>query len=213
MQKKMSRKAKAITVVATLLALCAVVALVIVFATGGCRDKSLSNGSNPISDQASSQIDDSQTVANGDTVYDYNDLATAIADVPRKEALDEIYVLLEGYWVTQGDPFVGFFINSKGEHEVEYGLYQSGFGGRGKIVGGNATGTYQTTLYVLFPAVPANEMDGARPESTETFYLDIGGLYQPGSTTIKVKTESLGIGGWYTYQPGGSTLQQAFENR
>jgi hypothetical protein len=155
-----------------------------------------------------------------DTVYDYNDLSTAIADVPRKEALDEIYILLEGYWITSEYPFVGFFINENGAHEIEYGLFQTSWGARGEIVGGHATGKYEAELTIHIPAVPANEMDDGSPESIQTVYIDIGGLYQDG--TIRVKIEDL-IGlatedgakdnsGWLTYEPGGYTLEQAFDN-
>jgi hypothetical protein len=145
-------------------------------------------------------------------VYDYNDLSTAIADIPRKEALDEMYILLEGYWITEGNQFVGFFIDENGNHEIEYGLFRSSFGARGRITDGHATGTYEATLTLYIPAVPENAMDDAKPERTETIHIDIGGLYGPGGTTIKVKSENLDIGGWYTYEPGGYTLQQAFEN-
>ena len=149
--------------------------------------------------------------SNGGVVYDYNDLETAVRDIPRKEALDEIYILLSGYWITRTDPFVGFMINDKGEHEIEYGLFRTSFGARGRIIDGYATGAYEATLIVFFPAVPATAMDGARPESTETIYIDISGLYEP-RTTIKVKSDKIGNGGWYTFEPGGSTLQQAYEN-
>jgi len=156
------------------------------------------------------------------TVYDYNDLSSAIADVPKKEALDEMYILLEGYWITTTSdyPFVGFSINENGTHEIEYGLFQTSWGLRGEIVDGYAMGAYEAALIIHIPAAPPNEMDDGYPESIQTIYIDIGGLYQDG--TIRVKIEELfeldtddGLKDnsvWFTYKPGGTTLEEAFEN-
>ena len=147
----------------------------------------------------------------GDTVYDYNDLSTAVADIPREEALDEMYILLEGYWITNDDPFFGF-VYIDGVPGIEYGLFQTEFGAAGKITGGHATGAYEAELTVFFPAVAEDMMSSGRPESTQTVHIDIGGLYEPGST-IKVKVEDLGNGGWYTYQYGGASVQEAFQSK
>jgi len=160
----------------------------------------------------------------GDVEYDYNDLSTAVADIPNKKALDAIYILLEGYWITTTSdyPFIGFFTNDNGDHEVEYGLFQTSWGLRGVIVDGSATGTYEATLILYCPAIPADEMGIEVPESIQTITIDISGLCQSGDPTIRVKIENLfeldtddGVKDnsvWFTYKPGGSTLEQAFDN-
>ena len=168
-------------------------------------DPNTGSNTDPNTDPNSSQ--------NGNVVYDYNDLSTAVADIPRKEALNEMYILLEGFWITDGDPFVGFLFDENGNHEIMYGLFFTEFGARGRIIGGHATGDYTAELTVLFPAVPANEVNSGRPESTETIFIDIAGLYAAGSTTIKVKTDKLDNGQWNTYQYGGLTFEQALNNK
>lgn len=150
-------------------------------------------------------------------VYDYNDLSTAIADLPAKKALDEMYILLSGYWISDEYPFVHFFINADGAHCVEYGLFQTGFGMSGEIIDASAVGPYKAELVVRFPARLATEMDDARPESTETIYLDVGGLYPSSDdaskdTSIVFKSDNLANGSYYTYVPGGNTLEQAYQN-
>ena len=144
--------------------------------------------------------------SSGDTVYNNNNLSTAVADIPQKEALNEIYILLEGYWITESDPFVGFFKNANGDHEIEYGLFHTSFGARGKIIDGRATGTNEATLIVYIPAVPETEMDAPQPERTEKIRIDISGLNQSGDTTIKVKIENPDISGWHTYKPSGMNM-------
>ena len=233
--KKMSLAAKIVLGITSTTVVGIVAVLVVIFASGGHNMNPPGNSdpvpgvSSAISSETTSELsvssepgdmsesaDNSQPTApgstsSGDVVYDYNDLSTAIRDIPGKKALDEIYILLEGYWITQDNPFVAFHKNENGDHEIEYGLFQTSAGVRGKIIGGNATGKYEATLTVFIPAVPANEMNAAKPERTETIHIDIGGLYQSGST-IKVKIENPDINGWHTYKSGGSTLEQAFDN-
>jgi len=154
----------------------------------------------------------------GGVIYDYNDLATAVADIPNPQALDEMYILLTGYWVTEGDPYMGFFVgfvsintgDHAGAHGVNYGLFETEFGRDGKIVGGRATGAYEADLDVTFPAVPGNEMFDGYPETTDTVSIDIGGLYDA-TPSIKVKKGDVGNGGWYTYKPGGPTVESAYD--
>ena len=229
--KKSSLAMKIIASIAALAAVGAVIVLVVILVGGnnnGNNNVANSGNDNNITTPsgnggtATTTADDDDSTQNGgsngnggssggDVVYNYNDLSTAIADIPRKEALDEMYILLTGYWVTEGNPFVGF--TKEGDsHMVEYGLFETEFGARGSIVDGYATGTYEAVLIVHFPAIPANEVNDGRPESTETIYIDISGLYQPG-TTIRVKTDMLDDGEWHTYSYGGFTLEAAYNNR
>jgi len=156
--------------------------------------------------QSSQPTDDTST-------YDYNDLSSAIADIPAKAALDEIYIVLGGYWITDGNPFIGFITNGSGGHEIAQGLFQSSYLDQGLIVGGYATGQYEADLIVKMPAYPGNEMEDPRPEYIETLSIDLNGLYQGGDVTIKVRTEFFEDGAWVTYRPGGATIEEAELNR
>jgi len=161
---------------------------------------------------------ESDDMTGGGVIYDYNDLSTAVADIPDPRALDEMYILLTGYWVTEGDPYMGFFIgfvvintgDHSGAHGFDYGLFETEFGRDGKIVGGHGTGAYEADLVINFPAVPGNEMFDGYPETTDTILIDIGGLYDA-TPSIKVKKGDVGNGGWYTYVPGGPTVESAYE--
>ena len=155
-------------------------------------------------------VQEDENRGSGEVVYDYNDLSTAIADVPKAAALDQIYILLEGFWITEENPVVGFIFED-GKHAIEFGLFQTGYGYRGVITDGRATGKFEAELVITVSAVPATEMDDAIPESKETIYIDIGGLYEP-ENMIRVKTEKLDNGNWNTYRFGALTLDQAFDN-
>ena len=113
------------------------------------------------------------------TAYDYNDLPAVMKGLPAKEALDALYVRLSGYWITDDYPFVHFFIDEKGAHCVEYGLFRTEFGMNGKVIDCSAIGPYEVELVVHFPSRPATETQEARPDSTETLYLDVSGLHFP----------------------------------
>jgi len=161
---------------------------------------------------------ESDDVTGGGVIYDYNDLSTAVADIPNPQALDEMYILLTGYWVTEGDPYMGFFIgfvvintgDHSGAHGFDYGLFETEFGRDGRITGGHGTGAYEADLVINFPAVPGNEMFDGYPETTDTILIDIGGLYDA-TPSIKVKKGDVGDGGWYTYVQGGATVESAYE--
>jgi len=153
------------------------------------------------------QFDEDQ--GSGGALYGYSDISSAIADVPKAAALDKIYILLEGFWITEENPVVGFIFED-GRHAIEFGLFQTGFGFRGIITDGRATGEYEAELVITVTAVPATDMDDAIPESEETIYIDIGGLYESEST-IKVKTEKLDSDNWNTYRYGALTIDQAFD--
>ena len=219
----LSLKAKALIGIA-IAAAAAVVVLVAVFSGGGGGIDTSDDGPAPgISadapdepDDASSSVETETPVPAGDSpdepyggpVGGYGDLPSAIADIPREEALGELYFLLNGYWITDGYPFVGFFTEG-GAYMVEYGLFQTEFGARGEIVGGRATGTYEAELDIHIPAVPATEMSDGRPEMTETIHIDFTAI-SGGVNIIKVKIDDLDDGSWHEYEPGGATLEEAF---
>jgi len=145
----------------------------------------------------------------GPVAIDYNDPSTYIPRIPETEALDAMYVLLEGYWITTSESFVGFY-KEGGEHWILYGLWQTSYGTRGQITDGFPTGTYEAALDIFIPALEATEMDDAQPERAETVYIDLTDLIQ--NQKIKFKTENLEAGGWGTYEFGGDTTEQAFNN-
>jgi len=157
----------------------------------------------------------------GGGAYYPDDLAAAISSIPGIGALDDIFTLFDGYWITTTSdyPFVGFSINESGAHEFEFGLFQTSWGRRGEITDGYSTGMYEATLTVRVYAVPADEMGPGLPESTQIIHLDAGGFYQDG--TIKIKIDDLfeldtddGLkdnSQWFTYTPGGATLDEAFQ--
>ena len=148
----------------------------------------------------------------GDAGMDSIDLAAAISRLPARDGLDDIFACFSGYWITTGDPFVGFvFDENDGTPSIVYGLFRTSYNVRGKIVDARATGTYTMTLTILIPATPATEMDDARPERTENIYVDISPLYEQ-QNTIKVKIDTLGNGGWYTYRYGAGFLEDAYNN-
>jgi len=206
------KRLKTIAIIAIILAICAVAAFIfyMVFDRGGTAAPEANEpviSATPDEPKDVVKPDDpdrlpaSDLPPGGDIVYDYNDLATAIADIPKKEALNEIYILLEGYWDSGEGPFVRFFFDTKGNHGVGYGLAQTGFGADGILIDGHATGKYEAVLDVLFPAVAATEMDDGTPESIQEIHVDLADLHQ--NATIRVKTDRLGNGGWYVYEPGG----------
>jgi len=211
---KMSLKTK-IAMIIAIVAVAAVAVVLLVILTNGNAE--------PASDQdleAAAYEEEEEAVVDesgqpgedqrgDDAVYGYSDISTAIADVPKAAALDKIYILLEGFWITEDNPVVGFIFED-GKHAIEFGLFQTGYGYRGVITDGRATGKFEAELVITVSAVPATEMDDAIPESKEMIYIDIGGLYEP-ENTIRVKTEKLDSGNWNTYRYGALTIDQAFD--
>ena len=141
-------------------------------------------------------------------VYNETDLASAVKDLPDYDALKFICNRLNGYWTGGSDWFFGFAEGS-GLPCLEYGLFQTSHGVQGEITNAVATGEYLITLTLYIPAVQ-NEMDGAKPERTETVYIDVGGLGQDGK--IKIKTDGLDDGEWHIYRYGGKTVDEAYSN-
>ena len=205
---KLSLGAKIAAGIAAVAAVAAITTLAIILATGGFGGFGSGN-KNPSPGDPSNPGNSS----NGENGNDSKGLPDVMADIPKKEALDEIYELLTGYWVTTDYPFVGFYKDGE-DFMIEYGLFQTSYSAQGKIIGGKATDTYEAELTVYFAPVPATMMDAARPERTETISIDLSGIDPPtGSVTIKVKTIGLENGTWLTYKYGGWTLEDAFNKK
>ena len=141
----------------------------------------------------------------GDSGMDNTDLSALIAALPDKEALNEIHSLFSGYWITTGNSFVGF-IYEEDEPGIDYGLFRASFGRRGKIIDARNTGKYTMTITIRIPAVPATEMDDAKPERIEEVYIDVEDYNQ--HNRMKIKIDSLADGGWYTYKFGGGSQME-----
>ena len=127
--------------------------------------------------------------------------------MPAPGALKKIHSGFLGYW-TSGDLFVGFIVID-GELGIEYGLYQTSFGARGKITDSWAPTPHEMGLPILIPASAATEMDDAKPERTETISIDISNYFDK---RLNIKIEDLGDGEWHTYEFGGSSLADAYSS-
>jgi len=217
---KMSKKAKIALIIAIIAIAAAAVVAVLILTGGNAAGEAESQSDDQIDvsvyeDDEEEAIEEDESAGAGTSqpdapvVYNYNDLSTAIADIPKAAALDEMYILLEGYWITESNAFVAFIFEG-GAHAVEFGMFQTSWGLSGPITGGRGTGKYEGELVVSIPARPPNEMDDGYPASKETIYIDIAGLYEPNSS-IRVKIGKLDNGQWNTYTYGGSTLDNAFE--
>ena len=173
--------------------------------TPGGDDSNLSTSS-AVSDVLSTEVSEQ---SGGGVGFEKNGLLSAIAGIPGKNSLDELYSLISGYWIMNGRPFVYFFKDKNGAHQIEYGLYETSFSGGGRITGGKSEGTYKAELIIFDPGLPANEVNDGRPASNDTVLLDFGDFYKNG--TIKIKIEKLGSGEWYTYKSGGGSLETAYD--
>jgi hypothetical protein len=142
--------------------------------------------------------------------YDTYDLSGAIADLPRNEAVIAVWDRLGGYWNATDNLFVGFILTDDSPG-IEYGLWETEYGARGKLIDAKATDKYAAALTFFFPAVEANEMNDGSPETTSIINIDVSGLIQDGKINIKI--ENLGSGGWYTYAYGGATAEDAYKSR
>ena len=144
----------------------------------------------------------------GDNGMDDTDLSALIAALPDKEALKEINAIFSGYW-TSGDLFVGF-VYIDGVPGIDYGLFETSYGARGKITDARAVSAHEAELSVFIPANPATEMDDTTPERTDIIYIDISNY---NDNRLNVKTPNLGGGEWHTYEYGGGSLDDANNNR
>jgi len=189
----MSRKAKIVALISIIAALGAIVILMIILMTGNNKASD-----NPNSDLKNSENKNEKV----------NDLDNALKNISDYDSLEFILVTLNGYW-TFDNQFLAF-TSSDSKQFTEYGLHATSYSVRGEIKNAKIVGENSFSLDIFIPAVSATEMDDARPEKTETIYVDISNFKQDGRITAKI--ENLGDGEWHTYEYGGKTLQEAYSN-
>lgn len=198
LKKKTSKKALVVAVVSAVAAVGAIATLVIILLGGRITIDS-------------PQDDPGGTSLNRPVTRDQiADLDNAVKDLPNQTALDFIFSRLDGYW-TSNNLFVNF-IASNGVPTIQYGLYETSYGETGEIKGVEVTGTNAFCLTVLIAATPANEMDGARPERTETICIDVSNVAKESRLNIKISNSSIGDKQWHTYEFGGSSLEGAYKD-
>lgn len=195
-EKKKPSKALIIAILAGVAAVGAIVTLIIILSGG----KVTIDPPQDSSGNTNSTIEDKLT-----------DLDGAVRDLPNQAALDFIFSRLDGYW-TSGNLFVNFIANS-GNPTIQYGLYGTSYGEAGEVKGAEVTGTNAFCLTVLIAATPANEMDGARPERTETICIDVSNTAKESKLNIKIDNSSIGGREWQTYEFGGSSLEETYKDR
>jgi len=136
---------------------------------------------------------------------DYTDIKNIVADIPKKEALDELYKLLDGYWIDQ-DTFMGFS-KENNKYLIEYGAYRSGFYVGGEVFNSVSINEYKIELQLdLLLGLPEDSED---TETKVSVFLDVSGLTKE-KPIIKIKVEGIGDGEWYSYNYGGKSLAEAY---
>jgi len=133
-----------------------------------------------------------------------NSLTSAVNALPNEGALRSLFSRLEGYWLS-GSQFIGFSRAGR-DLTFEYGLLQSGFGVSGQVTDAKSSGNNAFSIELFIEARPATEMDEARPERTETVYIDVSNYGM--DKRINVKIQNLGDGEWQTYTFSGRYLEE-----
>ena len=192
---KMALEVKIIGGIALVAAISALVVLMVILMTGN----SDSNEESPTENNQTSTGE-----------YSEDNLANVIKNLPKYEALEFICIHLNGYWSTTSNMFFGF-IDGGDEQIIEYGIFQSGYGVRGKILSATATGEYSMKITIHIPGTPENEINGATEERDEVIYLDISDLKQ--NSKIKIKIGDENDSSWKPYSFGGHSLEEADGNR
>jgi len=182
----MSLKAKIIAGISVISALGAIVLLIIIMTGNNKTNDNLNNSEN-------------------DKV---NDLVSAVKKLPDQKSLDFICTELNGYW-TSDNNFLAF-VSSNDYWLIEYGLYQASYSISSEIKEANIAGENSFSLTIFIPATPPTEVDDAKPERTETIYIDVSNFHLDGR--INAKIENLGDGEWHTYEYGGKSLTDAYSN-
>jgi hypothetical protein len=103
--------------------------------------------------------------------------------------------------------FVGLVWN-EGLPCVTYGLWESEGSGFGELTGARASGEYEASLSFGFPALEADVLHDAIPETTVSILIDMSGLDRDGKINIKI--ENHGGGEWHTYAYGGASSDEAY---
>jgi len=197
MLKKLPLKAKIVGGITLAAALGAIAVLIII----------LLNGKTDLKNGGDTDLDGMDSSQVGDSGMDSIDMTYLIAVLPDEEALGGIHTQLIGFWVSD-NRFVGFTY-ADDALAIEYGLFQTGFGVQGKIIDARAVSVTEAQFTILIPAVPASEMNEARPERTATVTIDISNFR---NNRLNVKIVELESGEWLTYGFGGSTLEEAYDN-
>ncbi|MCL2488327.1 MAG: hypothetical protein FWE80_06550 [Oscillospiraceae bacterium] len=217
----LSLKAKILVSVLAVVVVGAVAAVAVVLLTGDSQpnppagDDPVSGVTTTTAGESPVPTSDDPTTAGGDAPFNPDITNPPAADNPTVApsggsppaptspigSLHPLWDRLSGYWISGEGPFVGFFGGSAVLY-FEYGLQQSEYWVRGVVTGSEATNEHTWVLTVFVEAVPATEMYDARPESTETIYLDVSTLEHSG--IIRIKN---GDGGWDGYSYKGSTLE------
>jgi len=197
-ENKMSKKEIIVLIISAVAAVGAIAVLIINLLGGRITFDSPSDTSGNTSSE------------NQTTEDEINDLISAVKDLPDQAAQDFIFSELDGYW-TSGNLFVAF-TTKDGKHTIKYGLYGASYGETGDVQEAEVEGTNTFCLTVLIAATPANEMDGARPERTETTCVDVSNFKDENRLNIKIDNNSIGGRQWHTYEFGGSSLEEAFKD-
>jgi len=184
-KKKMSLKTKIFASISIIATLGAIVLLVIILTTSNNKTSS------PGNDNQNNNLE------NWDNLSDY-------------EQIESYFTTVKGYWIS-GNLFFTF-INKDDQHFIEYGLYGASYGETGEIKDAKITGTNAFCLTVFIPATPANEMDNARPERTETICIDVSNLENENRLNVKFDNNSIGGKEWHTYEYGGTSIEEAYKD-
>ncbi|MCL2632562.1 MAG: sigma-70 family RNA polymerase sigma factor, partial [Coriobacteriia bacterium] len=181
----------------------AVAVLAVILVTGSASAPQVGDGQNTgsgfpaVSGQSRNVVGDAQTRALG-----------AIAALPEPEALDALFGVLEGYWVSDSEFFVGF-VHLQGEPAIVYGLFQTEFGRSGRIVDRYATGRYEAVLVIgIADDLEPSSSDEAPTERTEAVYIDVSDLIHSGE--IQVRVDAISNGEWQTFEYGSLDFWDAF---
>ncbi|MCL1877113.1 hypothetical protein FWF74_03715 [Candidatus Saccharibacteria bacterium] len=194
MSKKLSIKEKLVAGICAVAALGAIVVLVILL-TGGKTSAPNNNNNN----------DNPDTSQTGDNTSDNTDLPALIAALPDQTALNNLHSQLSDFWIS-GNNFVGF-TSIGGAPAIYYGLYQTEYGMQGKIIGARAVRKNEVEFTILIPFRPATEMNDERPERAVTVSVDVSNF---NDKRLNIKIADLGNDEWLTYEFGGATLMEAY---
>lgn len=183
--------------------------IIIIAVLGAIVGFILLNGNNEANQTLeNNQIDDIDNSISENVHQDTENLDGTPEGISDYEQVEFFFVTLNGYW-TSGNLFFAF-INKDGKHFVQYGLYGASYGETGEIKDAKVTGTNTFSLTIVIPAKPADEMSDARPEKTETVYVDVSNHKSENRLNVKLDNEYIGGKEWHTYEYGGTTLEEAF---
>jgi hypothetical protein len=135
------------------------------------------------------------------------ELLNAISSLPSEAALAVIYDRLSGYWTTNDGLYIGFVVDG-GVRSVVYGRWDSESSGYAELLSAKSNDKYVFTLTVHFPAMPATESSGPRPEMNMPVLVSFDGFAQSGN--IQALITNHGNGNWYQYTYGGKTMDEAY---